>query len=49
MTYSIVGYLASGEKAFVARLTQVCISPETRRPVHIPEALRRALSEPTDA
>lgn len=46
ITYSVVGKLVSGEEAFVARLTQVCISPETRRPVHIPDALRRALSEP---
>ncbi len=46
ITYSIVGELQSGERAFAARLTQVCISPQTRRPVHIPPALRRALSEP---
>ncbi|HUP48245.1 MAG TPA: thioesterase family protein [Thermoanaerobaculia bacterium] len=46
ITYSVVGKLMSGEKAFVARLKQVFISPETRRPVQIPDALRRALSEP---
>lgn len=45
IAYSVVGRLVSGEKAFVAELTQVCISPETRRPVHIPDALRQALSE----
>jgi 4-hydroxybenzoyl-CoA thioesterase len=46
ITYSIVGHLASGERAFVAQLTQVCISPQTRRPVDIPDALREALREP---
>jgi YbgC/YbaW family acyl-CoA thioester hydrolase len=47
ITYSVVGTLASGDKALVAQLTQVCISPETRRPVPIPAALRQALTETT--
>ena len=44
IAYSVVGYL-SGDKAFVAELTQVCISPQTRRPVAVPAALRNALSQ----
>jgi len=33
-----------GETAFLARITQVCVSPETRRPAPIPEPLRAALA-----
>jgi 4-hydroxybenzoyl-CoA thioesterase len=43
-TFSVAGSV-EGEKAFAAEMTQVCISPETRRPVELPAELRRALSE----
>lgn len=46
ISFSVIGYLA-GEKAFLAELTQVCVSPQTRQPVAIPAALRQALSENT--
>ncbi|WP_242108298.1 acyl-CoA thioesterase [Luteimonas aquatica] len=49
IAYAVVGKLASGETAFLAELTQVCVSPETRRPVAVPEALRRALGGSVDA
>ncbi|MFC6631841.1 acyl-CoA thioesterase [Microbulbifer taiwanensis] len=42
--FSVDGIL-SGEKTFVAELTQVCVSSQTRRPVAIPSALRNALAE----
>ncbi len=32
-----------GQVSFRARLTQVCVSPETKRPVQIPESMRAAL------
>ncbi len=32
-----------GQVTFRARLTQVCVSPETKRPVRIPESMRAAL------
>ncbi|MBX7224218.1 MAG: hypothetical protein K1Y36_30165 [Blastocatellia bacterium] len=41
---AIVARKSTGETAFTAQLTQVCISPETKRPVVIPEELRSALS-----
>jgi 4-hydroxybenzoyl-CoA thioesterase len=44
ISFSVVGYLA-GKKAFLAELTQVCVSPQTGRPTAIPVALRKALSE----
>lgn len=44
MTFSVTGMNAAGDKVFVSRLTQVCVSPETRRPVEIPAALREALA-----
>jgi 4-hydroxybenzoyl-CoA thioesterase len=42
IAYSVAGYVAE-EKAFIAELTQVCVSPQTRRPVAVPDALRKAL------
>jgi 4-hydroxybenzoyl-CoA thioesterase len=44
IAFSVVGYL-SGQKAFLAELTQVCVSQKTRRPVPVPAALREALSD----
>lgn len=41
--FSVVGYV-NDEKALVAELTQVCLSPQTRRPVEIPGTLRELLS-----
>lgn len=48
MTFSVTGYVA-GDRAFDARITQVCVSPESRRPVPIPEVLRALLSAATGA
>jgi YbgC/YbaW family acyl-CoA thioester hydrolase len=42
-TFLVVGRKSSGEVAFRATFTQVCVSPESKRPVPIPEPLRRAL------
>jgi len=42
-TFLVVGRKASGEVAFRSTFTQVCISPESKRPISIPEPLRRAL------
>ena len=38
-----------GQIAFRARLTQVCVSPETKRPAPLPDQLRHALSVHRDA
>ncbi len=43
-TFLVTGRNLSGASCFQSTLTQVCISPETKRPVPVPEALRRALS-----
>lgn len=37
----------AGELAFRARLTQVCVSPDSKRPVALPVALRAALERST--
>ncbi|GGX45119.1 acyl-CoA thioesterase [Saccharospirillum salsuginis] len=42
-TFAVTGRNAARETTFSASLTQVCISPETRRPVPLPDALRKAL------
>lgn len=43
-TCLLVARNASGNVTFRASLTQVCVDPESRRPVTLPEALRSALS-----
>jgi YbgC/YbaW family acyl-CoA thioester hydrolase len=40
ITYAVEALTLDGEVAFRSRLTQVCVSAETKRPVGIPEALR---------
>lgn len=42
-TCAVTARREDGVVAFQARLTQVCVSPETRRPVALPEHLRQAL------
>jgi len=42
-SFAVEGRQTSGEVTFRAAMTQVCIHPETRQPVALPEALRRAL------
>lgn len=42
-TCAVAAKLPSGELAFRGKLTQVCVSPDGRRPVAIPAALRMAL------
>jgi 4-hydroxybenzoyl-CoA thioesterase len=44
-SFSLVGRKHSGDVAFHASLAQVCVSPETLRPVAVPESLRVALSK----
>lgn len=39
----VVARNAEGTTTFRASLTQVCVSPQTRRPVPLPDALRAAL------
>jgi acyl-CoA thioesterase FadM len=43
-TFLVAGYHLSGVMSFQSTLTQVCIAPDSKRPVPVPEALRRALS-----
>jgi YbgC/YbaW family acyl-CoA thioester hydrolase len=43
-TFLVVGRNGTGEATFRSTLTQVCISPENKRPIAIPEPLRQALS-----
>ena len=42
-TCQVTATRQDGEVAFRGQLTQVCVSPETKRPVAIPAALRSAL------
>lgn len=44
-TFAVAARKADGDTTFTASLTQVCVSPESRRPVPLPDALRRALSD----
>ncbi|MBI6896430.1 acyl-CoA thioesterase [Pseudomonas putida] len=39
---------AGGEVCFRASMTQVCVCPESKQPVAVPEALRQALCEHMD-
>ncbi|MEM1339007.1 MAG: thioesterase family protein [Bacteroidota bacterium] len=43
LVFSVDGFVVSNP-VFKAELTQVCIHPETKRPVKIPTVLRKALS-----
>ena len=42
-TFSVKARNNSNEVTFISTLTQVSISPETKRPIPIPQALREAL------
>lgn len=43
-TFEVIARNSLSDVAFHATMTQVCISPKTKRPIAIPESLRRALS-----
>lgn len=43
--FAVEGLQASGEVAFRASMTQVCICPDSKQPIPLPEALRRALAD----
>ena len=42
-SFAVEAVDSKGSPAFKAQLTHVCVSPETKQPVEIPAALRRAL------
>lgn len=42
-SFAVEALTSKGYPAFKAQLTQVCVSLETKRPVEVPETLRRAL------
>ena len=46
-SFAVEGVGASGEACFRASMTQVCVCPESKQPVELPEALRRALGSTT--
>ena len=41
--FAVEGRQASGEVTFRASMTQVCICPESKQPIALPDALRQAL------
>jgi acyl-CoA thioesterase FadM len=41
--FTVEGRQASGEVTFCATMTQVCIDPESKQPIALPDALRQAL------
>lgn len=41
--FAVKGRQASGEVTFRASMTQVCICPESKQPIALPDALRQAL------
>ncbi len=43
-TFAVLARNHLNDVTFRATLTQVCVSPETKRPIAMPESLRRALS-----
>src|SRR5438105_12071357 len=47
-TLLMTAHNPDGETTFRATITQVCVSPETKRPVLLPDALRTALGESRD-
>ncbi len=44
-SFAVEGRQASGEPTFRASMTQVCICPESKQPVALPDALRQALTD----
>ena len=42
-SFAVEAINSKGLPTFKAKFTQVCVSPETKRPVEVPEELRRAL------
>ena len=44
-SFSIEGYIMKDTLAFTANITSVCLSPDTKEVVEVPENLRRALQE----
>ncbi len=42
-SFVVEGRQTSGEPTFRASMTQVCICPESKQPIALPEALRQAL------
>ena len=44
-TFSVVALNKEEVKVFIASFTQVCVSPETKKPVEIPAELKNALNE----
>ena len=43
--FVVIGRNREGDDTFRATFTEVCVSPQTKQPVTVPESLRRALSE----
>lgn len=44
-SFIVTGRKASGEDTFRSTFTQVCISPDDKRPVPMPDELRQALAD----
>ncbi|MBL0075997.1 MAG: acyl-CoA thioesterase [Rhodocyclaceae bacterium] len=44
-TFHVVGRNRAGASTFKSTFTQVCVSPQSKQPITVPEALRRALSD----
>lgn len=42
--FAVEGRQATGEVTFRASMTQVCIDPESKQPIALPQALRQALT-----
>lgn len=45
-SFAVEGRQIAGEVTFRAAMTQVCVCPERKQPVPVPDALRQALSGP---
>ncbi|WP_454255845.1 acyl-CoA thioesterase [Pseudomonas sp. Marseille-Q8238] len=44
-SFSVEGRQSSGDVTFRASMTQVCISPESKQPITLPDTLRQALED----
>ncbi len=44
-SFLVEGFISKNEMAFKANLTHVCISPETKKVVRVPEKLRKLLQK----
>ncbi|MBK9520708.1 MAG: acyl-CoA thioesterase [Rhodocyclaceae bacterium] len=44
-SFIVTGRNASGKDTFRSTFTQVCISPDDKRPIAVPDTLRQALAE----